>query len=222
VTATCASEVGEWAFNRCENLFEAILPNTNSVVRESFSGCFKLTNVRLPNATSIGEDAFANCYPLCRITLHANANTAKDTFFGALSLVVLATCAGFELDTGDKHPSGHLDPTVLITHYLKWRCEMDDNKEKFKHWHLMLKLSNWHMDKKTGGDPRCWPVDPVSKFMFKHKDAGVISHILSFFGEKRGYGDLRGVSNERLWEIGLEFRVLRKEYNYPGLGYLGE
>lgn len=60
---------------------------------------------------------------------------------------------------------------------------------------------------------RCEPIDPISKFMFKNKDAGVTSHILSFLGEKRGYGDLRGGSTERFLEVALVLGVLRKESN---------
>ena len=64
------------------------------------------------------------------------------------------------------------------------------------------------MDKDTGIF-RCWPVDPVSKFTFKYKDAGVTSHISSYFGEKLGYGDLRGVSKEMHLSVGLELKVLK-------------
>eukprot|EP00520_Triparma_pacifica_P011447 CAMPEP_0118646868 /NCGR_PEP_ID=MMETSP0785-20121206/8297_1 /TAXON_ID=91992 /ORGANISM="Bolidomonas pacifica, Strain CCMP 1866" /LENGTH=60 /DNA_ID=CAMNT_0006538913 /DNA_START=81 /DNA_END=260 /DNA_ORIENTATION=- len=38
---------------------------------------------------------------------------------------VLATCACFELNTDDYDEDEDLDPTVAITHYLKWRCEND-------------------------------------------------------------------------------------------------
>ena len=76
----------------------------------------------------------------------------------------------------------------------------------------MLKLSDWHKGKDTGV-VRCWPVDSVSKFLFKHMDGGVTSHILFFFSEKRGYGDLRCASKERSLEVTLKLRVLRKEMN---------
>ena len=89
---------------------------------------------------------------------------------------------------------------------------MDDNKEQFKQCHLMFKLSNWHMNKGTVV-VSCEPVDQVSKFMFKHKNAGVASHILSLLGEKRGYGDLRDATKERLLEVALELRLLLKESN---------
>jgi len=85
----------------------------------------------------------------------------------------------------------------------------------------MIKLCNWRIDKKTEDNPRCWPVDPVSKFMFKYKDAGVISHILSFFGEKRGYGDLRGATKEDLLELGLQEKVLREDMNKFNAAFWG-
>ena len=37
--------------------------------------------------------------------------------------------------------------------------------------------------------------------------------ILSYFGKKCGYGDLRGASKERLLEVRLELRVLWKANN---------
>ena len=171
----------------------------------------KLTaNVRLPNAISIGKWTFAYCYALRHITLHPNVNIAKCTFHLFLSLEVLATCAGFELDTGDYDEDGDLNPTVANINYLKWRCENDRQKDVFHNYKTLIKLSNWHIDKNMGNDPRCWPVDSVSKFMLKYKDAGVISHILSFFGEKRGCGDLRNAIKERLLELGLQKKVLRQ------------
>ena len=98
----------------------------------------------------------------------------------------------------------------MITHYLRWRCENDRQKDVFHTYKTSIKLSNWHHDKNTGV-VRALPVDPVSKFVFKHKGAGVTSRILSFFGEKRGDGDLRGATKERLLELGLQEKVLRRE-----------
>ena len=43
---------------------------------------------------------------------------------------------------------------------------MDVNKERVKHWHLTLSLSNFHNVKHTG-IVRYKPVDPVSKFLLE-------------------------------------------------------
>ena len=67
----------------------------------------------------------------------------------------------------------------------------------------MIKLSNFHEDNKTG-KIRCEPLDRLSKFLFKHKDAGVTSHVLSFLGEKRGYGDLRNATKQKLHAVAVE------------------
>ena len=130
VTATCASGVHAGAFRGCENLNEAILPCAN-IGNGSFENCSKLTNVRLPNATSIGRYAFEDCFALRHITLHPNFNIVEVAFFRSLLLEVLATSAGFELDTGDEFKDGTLNPTVAITRYLKWRCENDRQKDVF-------------------------------------------------------------------------------------------
>ena len=100
------------------NLTEVILSSTNSVGVNSLYSCHKLINVMLPYATYIGDGAFQSCYALRHITVHPIVDIAKFTFWAFLSLEVLATCAGFELDTGDRHPDGDLDPTVAITRYL--------------------------------------------------------------------------------------------------------
>ena len=172
-----------------------------------------MTNVRLPNATSIGECAFEGCCALRHITLHPNVNIGECAFHSSRSLEVLATCAGVWLDKRDRTFDGYLNPTVATTRYLKWRCENDRQKDVFHTYKTSIKLSNWHHDKNTGSDIFCLPVDPVSTFMFKYKGAGVTSHIFSFFGEKRGCGDLRNATKERLLELGLQKKLLRAEEN---------
>ena len=49
--------------------------------------------------------------------------------------------------------------------------------------------------------------------MFIFNNSDVTSHILSFFGEKRGYGDLQDATKERLLEVALELRMLVKDDN---------
>eukprot|EP00520_Triparma_pacifica_P001538 CAMPEP_0118639592 /NCGR_PEP_ID=MMETSP0785-20121206/4303_1 /TAXON_ID=91992 /ORGANISM="Bolidomonas pacifica, Strain CCMP 1866" /LENGTH=309 /DNA_ID=CAMNT_0006530925 /DNA_START=153 /DNA_END=1079 /DNA_ORIENTATION=+ len=191
------------AFLLCRNLTEAYLPNAVTIMDNSFNRCVDLSYVDISTAKSIGASSFNACYALRHVKLHPEVSIDDNAFFGCSVLMVLAASAGFELN---------MDPTYTITQYLKWRCHTDDCKERFKQWHLMLKLSNWHEEKHTEA-VRCEPVDPVSKFLFENQNAGVTSHILSFFGKVRGYGDLRDATKERLLTVALEHRVLRKAQN---------
>ena len=111
----------------------------------------QVTNVRLPNATSIGEEAFLYCCALRHITLHPNVNIDGGAIAHCLSLKVIAACAGFKLDTGDRTRDGRIDPTVAITRYLKSQCKLDtQQRDVFLTYNFMLKLCNHHIYKKTG------------------------------------------------------------------------
>eukprot|EP00520_Triparma_pacifica_P004109 CAMPEP_0118638272 /NCGR_PEP_ID=MMETSP0785-20121206/3588_1 /TAXON_ID=91992 /ORGANISM="Bolidomonas pacifica, Strain CCMP 1866" /LENGTH=278 /DNA_ID=CAMNT_0006529495 /DNA_START=245 /DNA_END=1082 /DNA_ORIENTATION=- len=203
VTATRASEVGDGAFSGCVNLIEAVLPATNSVGKYSFEFCYKLPNLRLPNATSIGHSSFGSCYALRHITLHPDVKIAEYAFFGPLSLEVLATCAGFRVDTGYYDEDGYLNPTVAITNYLKSQCELDtQQRDVFLTYNFMLKLCKHHIYKKTGV-VRAKPIKRYSLTMFLFNNEDLASHILSFFVMKWGEKDLRNASKERLLELGL-------------------
>ena len=130
----------------------------------------QVTNVRLPNATSIGKYAFLHCYALRHITLHPNVNIDGTAFFLCLSLEVLATCAGFELDTGDKLHDGTLNPTVAITRYLKSQCELDtQQRDVFLTYNFMLKLCNHHIDNNTDF-VRATPHDRLAHFLLNNED----------------------------------------------------
>lgn len=218
VTAMHALEVGVSAFSFCKILTEATLPAVKNVAEGSFSDCRNLTNVRLPNATSIGVIAFFECYTLRHVTLHPTVAIATKAFISSTSLEVLATCAGFELDTGDRyHYTIRLDPSVAITNYLKSQNELDrQQRDVFLTYNLMLALCNHHIDKKTGkktGDIRAWPEEHelLANFLFNNEDPA--RHILSFFGMNWGEHDLRKASKQRLLEIGLQKKVLREETN---------
>mmetsp|Transcript_7514 Transcript_7514/g.15142 ORF Transcript_7514/g.15142 Transcript_7514/m.15142 type:complete len:248 (-) Transcript_7514:205-948(-) len=156
VTAPCVSTVGSNAFQLCENLTEVILSNATAVGEDAFFGCCELTNVRLPNASSIGQFAFHSCYALRHITVHPNVRIAKVAFYACLSLEVIATCAGFELDMGHKTIGGHVDPTIIITRYLKSQSRQ---KDVFFTYTLMLELCKAHIDKmgKKTGPERAFP-----------------------------------------------------------------
>ena len=221
ISAPHVTEVKGEAFWLCIKLTEAILPNVLSVDVCAFADCRTLASVSFSEATFWPVEFSNKCYAFHNVIFSPNVACDDETFLYCLSLEVLAASTGFEIDTENKVGSGgvkHLDPTVGITQYPHWRSEMDESKEQFKHWHLMLKVGKWHVDKETGivGCEPVDPVDPVSKFMFKHKDTGVTSHILPFLGEKRGYGDLRGATHKCLLEVGLELGVLRANNNYPG------
>eukprot|EP00520_Triparma_pacifica_P004869 CAMPEP_0118643192 /NCGR_PEP_ID=MMETSP0785-20121206/6262_1 /TAXON_ID=91992 /ORGANISM="Bolidomonas pacifica, Strain CCMP 1866" /LENGTH=277 /DNA_ID=CAMNT_0006534843 /DNA_START=160 /DNA_END=989 /DNA_ORIENTATION=- len=208
VMATCASEVRQYAFSNCSNLSQAFLPIAVQVHSNTFMHCRKLIEVALPNALSIDERAFLACYALRHIKIHPKVNIAKVTFFASLSLEVLATCAGFELNAGDVTPTyGNLDPTVAITSYLKSQCELDrQQRDIFLTYNLLLKLCNYHIDKKTG-KVRAWPLkeERLANFLYDNKDPA--RHILSFFGMKWGKKDLRNASHQRLLELGLQKKV---------------
>ena len=74
----------------------------------------------------------------------------------------------------------------------------------------MLKLCNYHIDKKTEV-VRATPHDRLAHFLLDNEDIAI--HILSFFGMKWGVHDLRNASHERLLELGLQKKVLREELN---------
>mmetsp|Transcript_1150 Transcript_1150/g.2117 ORF Transcript_1150/g.2117 Transcript_1150/m.2117 type:complete len:318 (-) Transcript_1150:28-981(-) len=217
VTALHASLVRRFAFCGCRSMTEAVLPAAFIIDLDSFSCCDSLINVSLPNATSIGKGSFNSCYALCHVTLAPTVDVAKYTFHASLSLEVLATCAGFELDTGDTNTYGRLDPTVAITRYLKGLCAKDrQQRDVFLTYNIMLALCNHHIDKKTGkktGDIRAWPQkhDRLANFLLDNEDAA--RHILSYFGMKWGKNDNRNASKQRLLELGLQKKALRAEMN---------
>ena len=82
----------------------------------------------------------------------------------------------------------------------------------------MLKLCNYHIDKKTEV-VRATPHDRLAHFLLDNED--LASHILSFFGMKWGEKDLRNASKERFLELGLEKKVLRKENNVEHAEFWG-
>lgn len=57
------TNIGNYAFDSCENLTEVIIPDSVSVIGEyAFTGCIGLTSVNIPESvTNIGNSAFYNC-----------------------------------------------------------------------------------------------------------------------------------------------------------------
>ena len=216
ITAPFAEEVGLHAFLSCMNLIEVVLPNVNTVKREAFLSCTRLRKVALPSARSIGKYAFADCYDLRHITLHPDVEAHRLALFRCFSLEVLAASTNFEIDTGDKDEDGDIDPTRGITRYLHWRNESDAvRKEQMYTYIVMTKLCFVDEDDPNAPPARAEPNDPISKFLVERcmGDTGIGRHILSFFGETRGKGDLRGATKAELLTVGLELKVLRNENN---------
>jgi hypothetical protein len=216
IRAPFVEEVGEYAFLNCRNLVEVVLPNVNTVNNRAFQLRTCLRKVALPNARSIVEYAFGYCYDLRHITLHPDVEVDRWAFSYCLSLEVLAASTNFEIDTGDKTPGGNNDPTRGITRYLKWRNESDAaRKEQMYAYMVMTKLC--FVDEKDPNAPpaRAKPNDPISKFLVEKcmGDTGIGRHLLSFFGETRGKGDLRAATKAELLAVGLELKALRKENN---------
>ena len=79
----------------------------------------------------------------------------------------------------------------------------------------MTKLCFVDEDDPNAPPARAEPNDPISKFLVEKcmGDTGIGRHILSFFGETRGKGDLRGATKAELLAVGLELKVLRNENN---------
>jgi hypothetical protein len=224
VTAPLVKKVGVFAFQYCENLVEVVLPNVNTVNEGAFQLCHSLRKVALPSARSIEEYAFNACYDLRHITLHPDVEDDRYAFLLCLSLAVLAASTNFEIDTGNKAPNGDNDPTRGITHYLHWRNESDAaRKEQMYTYMAMTELCSVDEDDPNAPPARAKPNDPISKFLVEKcmGDTGIGRHILSFFGETRGKGDLRSATKAELLTVGLELKVLREENNEWNQRYWG-
>ena len=215
IRAPFVEEVGTQAFSYCKNLVEAGLPNVITVNESAFEKCNGLCKVALPSARSIGVSAFRACYDLRHITLHPDVEVHRLAFLDCLSLEVLAASNNFEIDTGDISPSsGCNDPTRGITQYLKWRNESDAaRKERMYTYMTMVKLCEHDEEDPKAPPPRAKPNDPIAKFLVECGEEGIVRTILSFFGETRGKGDLRGATKAELLAVGLDLKVLRKENN---------
>jgi hypothetical protein len=194
-------------------LVEVVLPNVNTVKEYAFYSCPSLRKVALPSARSIGECAFHSCYDLRHITLHPDVEIDKQALAHCLSLEVLAASTNFEIDTGEL-AGGLNDPTRGITRYLKWRNESDfARKERMYTYMAMYKLCEHDEEDPNAPPPRAKPNDPIAKFFVECGEVGIARTILSFLGETRGKGDLRGATKDELRAVGLELKVLRKEFN---------
>jgi hypothetical protein len=215
IRAPFVEEVGGFAFSGCRNVVEVVLPNVNTVNWYAFYLCPSLRKVALPSARSIGVSAFHRCHDLRHITLHPDVEFDLRAFYRCFSLEVLAASTNFEIDTGDtSHDDGSNDPTRGITRYLKWRNESDAaRKERMYTYMTMVKLCETDEEDPLAPPPRAKPNDPIAKFLAECGEEGITRTVLSFFGETRGKGELRGAAKAELLGVGLELKVLRKEVN---------
>lgn len=201
VVAPHITGVRDGAFSHCKRLSEVVLPSTIAVGRFGFNDAPSLTIAELPNVISIEMQAFAGCFALRHVTLPPNDGIftiEMHAFSNCISLHALAASTNFVKRTNETE-------TELLTRYLIWRNENDRQREQFHTMKVMLELCSWHIDKDTGettGEVRCTPHDILSNFLFENEDPA--KHILSFFGEKRGKGDLRDASVEKLHAVALE------------------
>ncbi|GMH53898.1 hypothetical protein TrRE_jg960, partial [Triparma retinervis] len=102
----------------------------------------------------------------------------------------------------------------FIRAYLKWRNESDAaRKERMYTYMTMVKLCEHDEEDPKAPPPRAKPNDPIAKFLVECGEEGIVRTILSFFGETRGKGDLRGATKAELLAVGLDLKVLRKENN---------
>ena len=224
ITAPFVEGVGEQAFRDCGNLVEVVLPEVDRVDNEAFLGCSSLRKVALGMVDMIGQWAFVACHDLRHITLPPDFEVDFEVdphhlFNYCFSLEVLAASTNFEVDTGDKDNWGDNNPTRGIIRYLKWRSESDaahrERKEQMYTYMTMIKLCETDEKDPLAPPARAKPNDPISKFLVEKcmGDTGIGRHILSFFGETRGKGDLRGATKAELLAVGLELKVLREENN---------
>eukprot|EP00520_Triparma_pacifica_P001530 CAMPEP_0118655860 /NCGR_PEP_ID=MMETSP0785-20121206/13172_1 /TAXON_ID=91992 /ORGANISM="Bolidomonas pacifica, Strain CCMP 1866" /LENGTH=307 /DNA_ID=CAMNT_0006548663 /DNA_START=90 /DNA_END=1009 /DNA_ORIENTATION=- len=213
LTAPYITELVMRSVMGCDRMVEANLSSVELVGGCAFAHCNILRTVNVPNAKLFGKICFYRCFELRHVTFRPDAEISTDqTFSYCLSLMILAASTDFEIDTGERTPTGKLDPTVGIIRYLRWRNRMDEGKVVFRTIMTLLKLCDYHNENETE-EVRCEPLDGVGKFLLQHKDGGVTSHIFSFFGEKRGLGDLRNATKALLLAVGLDRNVLRREHN---------
>lgn len=168
-------------------------PSVSRINPDTLSSCNNLYKLSLTFVTTIEHSAFACCENLRHIVVSsALSSISRRAFVGCKSLEFLAHSTDFHVDSADKENDS-------VSRYLRWRNDMDLNKERFNMWIQLLRLCNWHTLKKAAAvaraspeNPvavRAHPIDLISSFLVENEDCAW--HILSFFGKRRGLGDLR-------------------------------
>ena len=177
-----------------------------------FQHCTKLRRIELPSARELSGRAFYGCHDLRNLILRPDVELHGDDVFTQCRLLrCLAASTKFvfgSMETTD------VNTTVIL--YLKWRNLVDVNKELFTTITSLLKLcSLCHVSPRN-------PLSATAPYphlrssmicMSTNVGRGINRHILSFLGERRGYGDLREATKERLLEVALECKCLRADEN---------
>ena len=81
------SEIGIYAFCKCENLTSVTIPNSvTSIGKYAFRNCSKLVSVTIPNSiTSIGEFTFSLCVELVDVVIPNSITTIDAGLFSGCS-----------------------------------------------------------------------------------------------------------------------------------------
>ena len=77
------THIGNYAFNRCTNLYSATLPESvTSIGRNAFYRCTSLTSIILPESvSSIGEATFRGCKALTSVNIPASITSIENSTF---------------------------------------------------------------------------------------------------------------------------------------------
>lgn len=82
IDSEAITSVGNYAFNDCDKLTSASLPNATSVGQYAFNDCDKLVSVDIPLAKTIGSSAFSSCWALVRVDLPSCTYVDQNGFNG--------------------------------------------------------------------------------------------------------------------------------------------
>ena len=122
IISNSVTNIGYYAFWRCEGLTSIVIPHSVTKIGEgAFSGCSGLTSISIPNSvTSIGRSAFSSCSELTSITIPSSVtsigkyafercNSLVDVIVGAVTPIAIddlcfSNCANATLyvPTGSK------------------------------------------------------------------------------------------------------------------------
>ena len=83
------TNIGNSAFNSCDNLISVTIPDSvSNIGSDAFSGCSALTSVTLPDSVNlIGSGAFSGCSALTSVTIPDSVtNIGNSTFSGCSAL----------------------------------------------------------------------------------------------------------------------------------------
>ena len=77
------TDIGQFAFERCENMEEIILPSTLLTINKyTFEKCSSLKNIEIPeNVTNIGLGAFKECNSLTKVDIPKNVSSIGGALF---------------------------------------------------------------------------------------------------------------------------------------------